>query len=1391
MKALKIKIKGTKKALKEKMKGVKEAFNLSMLANIDLSNLSIDGIKEIIKDKINDIKRSLINKLKAKAKIILKSLTKKNLIETLKTEKTNLLERIKGMAHNASDIIETIGTGMGAAVDALEAVPIAGPALKLAAGIAAGTAVAGIGLAIKKAIDKGKEANVNADKETKKFEKSADKEKKKAEKEQEKKDKEKEKEENSKAKASTTQEKEKDDKDIDKTKDELDKFKTDDEKNGKAKPHKKGGLLGALLGGPKNDLLHYLNKNQIKALETGSKSKFANLMLKDPKKAANIIFMLNGGPMLLGFKDTKTEDLNNLESVTATNSNSNSSSSSKNTIWSKLKNKLSQKKLLSDDLSDEGYSQNIETAALQYEQTKNSANIISAFASGLGFAKLEDDSGTSLFTTTIRKTAQQEALTKNLGTATAASTTSTGTTAASTTSTDDDSSSSDNRFNGSKYIGYDEDGTWSNSTTNSDIDSSGYFSKSNSSSSKTLVTKILNNNWLKYKNDNNITDTTTTNGSSYPRKFLNSEYDKMYTAFISGVPFSGTTSKNYMHSKLASSISESDAWTVPDSIKNSDTEKNAVRDYINKKSGVKYTKYGLGISGLYGLGDENDEDFLDASGYALSKGYKEKDGGTYPQFFTDYLKKDNIEVENAGSVNKIKNRLASGSPVILMGKDESENGTTPYGAEPHYVVATGYDGKNIRVVDSESTNDYDIYNADKVLSHSSIKLGTTNSKKGKGRKVRSKSGRARKTSKNKKYDNKRTVGGSRTYSTTIIKSASDYGTSSSSKISNNYSKQNNSSRRVSNNRRKSYLKSGKGKYGRGYVEQINANPELLKGAQDGWTMYGILASVTLAQSIIESGFGTSNLAKNYHNWFGHTAGFASDKYMTGTYQGSHEWAVYASDGDCFRDHAYVLSGQSGNTRYMAAVGEADPRASITAIENGGYCEGDPNSYIDKVMNIIDSYNLTQFDVGEYNGVAAGSGAVVYSKTCWTGDSRTEQMANYFSDLEVYATKGGQTIDYFNQHYSEISDKEGYNIFCWYGVNGATASGAQKTAEAYNKLATDLKGKSQVFAGTIGHCPNGTGSGKVEGGAGQSIETQNEGVVTFNTELLQNLSSDIIVIDTYTYIKSLEDSMGAEAMTTDNLHYTKECSQKIREYVNQQIQAASATTTTATSDAGVAIGDLYVTLEGYVDAKDILSQYASGDDIWDGVSSYNYVDSSDYTSTAAANYDPTSSSEDDETSTATPTASSSSSSTPTSSSTPSSSDSTSSSTSSSTPSSSDSTSSSTSSSTPSSSGSTSGSTNNPTTTTTTTTPTVSTPTDSNTSTEIYQSNGTLYVVNNIEYGIKANIADILKEFNELNDIQDDSLDVLNVIYQKLLKRNGKSKNTKIDGYDYSLKYRRFV
>lgn len=119
--------------------------------------------------------------------------------------------------------------------------------------------------------------------------------------------------------------------------------------------------------------------------------------------------------------------------------------------------------------------------------------------------------------------------------------------------------------------------------------------------------------------------------------------------------------------------------------------------------------------------------------FALSK-YKEKNGGTKPEFFTDYMKKKGVESERLYSHKDITDSLKSGNPVILMGKDSAgETSRTPYAENPHYVTATGIDKKgNIIIQDPESRTPNKIYRASEVLNKSNIAISTG---KGKHRRI--------------------------------------------------------------------------------------------------------------------------------------------------------------------------------------------------------------------------------------------------------------------------------------------------------------------------------------------------------------------------------------------------------------------------------------------------------------------------------------------------------------------------------------------------------------------------------------------------------------------------------------------------------------------------------
>jgi len=131
---------------------------------------------------------------------------------------------------------------------------------------------------------------------------------------------------------------------------------------------------------------------------------------------------------------------------------------------------------------------------------------------------------------------------------------------------------------------------------------------------------------------------------------------------------------------------------------------------------------------------------------------------------------------------------------------------------------------------------------------------------------------------------------------------------------------------------------------------------------------GILASLTVAQAILESGWGTSALAVNANALFGIKADsrWSGRVYSTATkecYDGVNFTTVdalfraYDSWEHSIADHSAFLTGSS---RYAAVISERDYKKACTAIHAAGYAT-DPG-YAGKLINLIETYGLTDFDI---------------------------------------------------------------------------------------------------------------------------------------------------------------------------------------------------------------------------------------------------------------------------------------------------------------------------------------------------------------------------------------------------------------------------------------------
>lgn len=129
-------------------------------------------------------------------------------------------------------------------------------------------------------------------------------------------------------------------------------------------------------------------------------------------------------------------------------------------------------------------------------------------------------------------------------------------------------------------------------------------------------------------------------------------------------------------------------------------------------------------------------------------------------------------------------------------------------------------------------------------------------------------------------------------------------------------------------------------------------------------------SVVIAQAICESGWGQSKIMMKANAIFGikATSSWKGKVYNANT-QECYDGSTYTNITACFR--AYDSLAQSiadyfdlilGLSRYQGAINTSSPLECITAIKNGGYATSP--TYINTIMSIINSNNLTQYDVVE-------------------------------------------------------------------------------------------------------------------------------------------------------------------------------------------------------------------------------------------------------------------------------------------------------------------------------------------------------------------------------------------------------------------------------------------
>ena len=135
------------------------------------------------------------------------------------------------------------------------------------------------------------------------------------------------------------------------------------------------------------------------------------------------------------------------------------------------------------------------------------------------------------------------------------------------------------------------------------------------------------------------------------------------------------------------------------------------------------------------------------------------------------------------------------------------------------------------------------------------------------------------------------------------------------------------------------------------------------GAVDAYNKYGVLPSLTIAQAILESGWGKSSIGNNIFGikagsgWTGKTINCVTGEQNEdgSRYTINADFRDYDSVSDSIVDHAELLS----TDRYQAVIDANDYKEACVAVKNCGYATS--LDYSDNLISIIEDYGLDQWD----------------------------------------------------------------------------------------------------------------------------------------------------------------------------------------------------------------------------------------------------------------------------------------------------------------------------------------------------------------------------------------------------------------------------------------------
>lgn len=204
---------------------------------------------------------------------------------------------------------------------------------------------------------------------------------------------------------------------------------------------------------------------------------------------------------------------------------------------------------------------------------------------------------------------------------------------------------------------------------------------------------------------------------------------------------------------------------------------------------------------------------------------------------------------------------------------------------------------------------------------------------------------------------------------------------------------------------------------------------------------GILASVSMAQFILESGYGKSELVQGANNCFGMKKSLSGNTWSDSTWDGTSvytkqtqeqnadgsyvtiiaDFRRYPNVEDSIADHsAYLLRAKNGSKlRYDGLKECTDYKKAAQIIKDGGYATS--LTYVEKLCSIIERWKLTQYDVA-----GEASDVVKYYRVRKSWDDAKSQLGAYtvLANAKAMADKhpGYEVYDWNGkQVYPEVAE----------------------------------------------------------------------------------------------------------------------------------------------------------------------------------------------------------------------------------------------------------------------------------------------------------------------------------------------------------------------------------